>query len=435
MFQKFFSDTLMSRFVKNLLAKESIPLLDCVTDGEIVIEGCLYIYKQFVIKCITSGKLFVSEVEELFPSETLYPSVMLFPGTGEQPATFKVVSYYDESSSKKFSYSYKSSVHWYDSDTHKHLGNYLRYLRDYKRIDLMPFYNCFSSYELTDIYLTTPSTTKLHPDTNLFPDYSLHPGMMRNSVYDNTKDTYVVGHSNLYRVVAVPIKFGKKYTIAIECPGTLQIRSVIYNTKSGMVKVPNTENEYYSDWIKDSYVLKSSTHFEEPFLYSVETENKILYDRQKDLYLLLQMPISNNSSIVVLEGDYTHISSIKTDVNSVRKYSLYKNLSLLMFNSHESYAFSDRLIEYLLTNVITHQDEFPTNICKVQEALYRLDDIYKQAVDGNLISYGVWDDRIRHAVLRLVDKYSNEIHFVDQDGYINKDIEDLLLRKGGLYRV
>ena len=433
MFQKFFSDTLMSRFIKNLLAKETIPLLDCVTDGDIVLGGCLYIYKHFVIKCLTPGKLYVSEMDELFPSEDIYPSVMLFPGTGEKPATFKVVAYYSEASAKKFSYHYYSTEHWYDSDTHKHLGNYLRYLRDYKRIDLMPYYNCFNAHEISDVYLNSPTTSLLHPANDLFPDYSLHPGMLRTTAYDSSKDTYTLGYNDAYRVVAVPIKFGKKYTIALECPGTVQLRSVIYN-ETGMVRVPNTEDQYYSDLITDSYTALACTHFHEPFVYSIETDDKRLYDRQKDLQLLIQMPVSNVSSLVVLEGDYTSVGAVKTDKDSVRTYDLHKNLSLLRMNTTETYAFSDRLIEYLLDNVITHNDEFPTNISSVQQAVYNLDEIYKEAADGNRVSFGVWDDAIRHAVMRIIERYDGNIYFQDQDGFINKDVEDLLLRAGKAYR-
>ena len=201
-----------------------------------------------------------------------------------------------------------------------------------------------------------------------------------------------------------------------------------------MVRVPNTEDQYYSDLITDSYVSYACTHFHEPFVYSIETDNKQLYDRQRDLQLLIQMPISNMSSIVVLEGDYTNVGAVKTNKQSVRTYNLHKHLGLLRMNTTETYAFSDRLIEYLLDNVITHTDEFPTNISSVQQAVYELDEIYKAEVDGNRVSFGVWDDAIRHAVMRIIEKYEGEIYFQDHDGFINKDVEDLLLRAGRTYR-
>lgn len=438
MFQKFFTDTLMSRFIKNLLSKESIPLLNFVTDGDKLIAGCLYMYKHHVIKCIKSGELFF---EDKLPPIGCTCSPITDPDKNSDYATFEIIAHYGEDSAQNFSYSYKSLVHWYDSDTHKHLGEYLRFLRDYRNLNLMPFYNCYTAEEFDDIRLAVPTLTELYPRNDLYPQPDLYPGILQFSNTATLDRNYFFGSDDMYRVVAVPVKFGRKYTIAVECPTPVSMRCVIHS-KSGMVKIPNTEEKYYSDWLNYSYLVQTRTRFCEPFVYSVDyiqgdadivdEQNKLLYDRERDLYLLIQLPISNNSSIVVLEGDYTKLSEIITDGSdaSVRQYAIYPNLSLLQMNTRESYAFSDRLVEYLLTNVITHLDEFPSNIRGVQTAIGQLDSSYKSLSDSNHISYGIWDDKIQHAVLRIVEEYSSKIYFRDQDGFINKDIEDLLLRRG-----
>lgn len=448
MFQKFNTDTLMSRFVKNLLAKESIPLLNTVLDGEIIIAGCKYIYKNYVIFCVTTGKLYISETEVLYPSDTLYPSEVLFPETGYKSATFRVISYYDESTAVKFSYHYKSSEHFYDSDTHRHLGEYLRFLRGNKQLDLMPFYNCYNALEIGDVYLTAATTGVLHPADDLYPDESLYPGMIRTQSNNKNATTYMLGSSSAYRVIAVPIKFGKEYTIYLDSATTVVLRGIIYSPTAGMIKKPSTENSYYSDEtdLSASYKLLATSRFDKPFLYSIETRDSSLYNLERSLYLVIQLAASNNSSIVVLEGNYLNNGAVKTsdavvdnDTGKitggyVRKYSLYKNLSLTRVNTNMNYAFSDRLIEYLLDNVITHQDEFPANIAEVQKALFYADSTYRSLINKGKIRYGIWDDNIQPAVLRMLDDHRNEFFFEDQDGFINKDIEKALLQIGGRYR-
>ena len=46
---------------------------------------------------------------------------------------------------------------------------------------------------------------------------------------------------------------------------------------------------------------------------------------------------------------------------------MISELSLARFNDQITYAFSDRLIEYLLLNAITGEDEFSEDIIRVQQ--------------------------------------------------------------------
>lgn len=54
----------------------------------------------------------------------------------------------------------KSEGSIYDAKTHEYLGNYLRYLRDAKGINLMSMYNCFSNVLCQNLQITIPVGTK-----------------------------------------------------------------------------------------------------------------------------------------------------------------------------------------------------------------------------------------------------------------------------------
>lgn len=57
MYQKFFTDTIVSDFIKNKLSNTPLPVIDTVKDGDIVINNCNYIYNNSIIKCNKSGQL------------------------------------------------------------------------------------------------------------------------------------------------------------------------------------------------------------------------------------------------------------------------------------------------------------------------------------------------------------------------------------------
>ena len=114
MYQQFFKDTLISRYVKNLLRSTALPIYKAVEDGDFLVQGHLYVYKEFIIECFRSGKLIISSKEKLYPSNNLYPSLKLFPnlpamlvfnGVDKEKALtsisnyiaeFKVIDYYNE---------------------------------------------------------------------------------------------------------------------------------------------------------------------------------------------------------------------------------------------------------------------------------------------------------------------------------------------------
>ncbi|MBO5712093.1 MAG: hypothetical protein J6R47_04575 [Acholeplasmatales bacterium] len=412
MFQKFFEDTLISRFIKRLLRSTNIPLLHFVYEDSEILEGCLYIYKNYVIRCIESGKFYVNPQDALYPSDNIYPSVYLFPSiyiktdSQEDPYTVQgnykvakyiVIKYYDEND-MQIHYNFHSKFMYYDSDTHFHLGEYLRYLRDRKNLDLFPYYNCFSNKSINRIHLVANSTDGR---------------------------TFKLSRNTDYKLYAVPIKFGQKYTIAIDSDTPVQLRTLIYNDDSGCIlkdtKTKESEKAYYSDDIDDYECLPTSS-FTKPFLkYIKPADTQELYAQEKNLYLIIQVSKENNSAVTVIEGDYTKSwNKVISNAEKYSEYSFHKNLSLLHFNSHTSFAFSDRLIEYLLLNVINHTEEIDGNIEYVQKLITNNDPEYQFPYKG------IWTDNIRLDLHHIENKLLENRVLRDLDGYLNKDLENIL---------
>ena len=401
MFQEFFTDTLMSRYIKTLLQETPLPVFDPVENGDILIAGSYYIYDKFIIQCNTTGRLYVNGNETLYPSDNLYPSQLLLPGTGYVVATFYVKSLLTMHNVKTES-TFRSNTNYYDPETHRQLGRYLRYLRTTTGLNLMPYYNCYSAVSIPDIELA------LIHDTNT-------SAVVVQTVAKQT-----------HKIVAIPILFGKKYTIATDCPSQVLMKSIIYS---------NNLNTNITDRLVSTSRLYSSLSFKKPIQYVVETIDEDVYAHHRNLYLIIQLPLSHDASIVVLE-DYTETKGIKCTSNNVQKFG-FTNSSLLFMSSDKSFAFSNRLIEYLLGNVIHNKEHISKNIYRVQDALtditIRGNNTYKYKLENSHSHLGVWDDNIQQTVFSLVDELKDNMLLLDQDGFINKDVERLLLLKGAKY--
>lgn len=55
MFQKFFTNTIESKFIKQLLATTPLPIYRTIKYGDFMLKDCYYIYLDSIIKCTTTG--------------------------------------------------------------------------------------------------------------------------------------------------------------------------------------------------------------------------------------------------------------------------------------------------------------------------------------------------------------------------------------------
>lgn len=303
----------------------------------------------------------------------------------------------------------------YDSYTHKYLGEYLRFLRDYKNINLMSMYNCFSNEVPSKMDETV---TKIHGNTTI--DYRF-----------NTSDSS-------QKIYMIPIKLGQVYTMSLNTSRPIEMAAGFYAHGELIRKIDG------------SFRFKSSCTQSEVFIYdgvknlTVKQLGEEYSHKEDCLYLFLKLSSSYDSSIVVLEGDFTNNANVfinsggYTDIlykpsaysesnTKLKLQNTPSRLQLLANRSSISYPFADKLLQYLFSSAITSDDEIVNNIKKAQETLYN-----KGYLDS-INNYGTWTDETTAACLLCSHKslsHRDMTKDFDVIGFLDSDIETEL---GGLY--
>lgn len=319
----------------------------------------------------------------------------------------------------------------YDSYTHEYLGDYLRFHRDFANINLMPLYNCFSNRACPDL------------------DLAFDVGNNYTAIF-KTDQSFT---NTLYKYYMVPVKFFKNYTIAIESESSIEVCCCIYdeyyNEDDDLINIPKLTYQCFSD-----------LQFKTPVLYSkLQNLNSLLANTDNDLCqyedslkLILKIPATNKSSIVILEGNYTtYNDSIakptyttneagKTVANAFLKETnktvinyeklatcdflidkLITPLQLLRTNTGESYPFADRLVEYLVGNAITVNETIQDNIIRAKTVIAANCNPYIKAI---VAEDGIWEPILQCLVYDYINEKQNT-NDVNHDilGFIDKDAE------------
>lgn len=321
----------------------------------------------------------------------------------------------------------------YDSYTHEYLGDYLRFHRDFANINLMPLYNCFSNRACPHL------------------DISFEIG----NKYEVKFKTDQSFETALYKYYMVPVKFFKDYTIAMDSSASIEVCCCIYDEY-------HNKDEDFSSIPKLTYQCFGDLQFKTPVLYTrLQNLNGLLVDplnemndlcqQEDNLKLILKIPANNKSSIVILEGDYTNYNDsitkagkekvVLTEHNkTVINYEnlvacefladkLITPLQLLRTNTGESYPFADRLVEYLVGNAITVNEEIQDNVVRAKTVISKNcpTDLYPMEV-----SDGIWEPILQCLVYDYINE-NQATHDVNHDilGFIDKDVEKWYAAKNG----
>lgn len=322
----------------------------------------------------------------------------------------------------------------YDRDTHRYLGKYLRFLRDYSDLNLMSMYNCFDGETFT--------------------------GDIQIKKEDVLVTQFV--NNNMYSVYQVPISI---QNLSIKIFNSADVEMCLYINSDEYYANTQQEKIYYRDEvIKKTYQKNKAVsiiNYNLKNMVDSDTNNKdfILRNIGK-AYLIVKVPKTLENSIVILEGnnfvDSVYEISIKQPNTKFTKKALagetikdsekyFNNDTIIkgiiqrltifpqLFsaeNATSNYLLGDRLVEYLTGNVITPLSEH-YDIKRLHETIKEKllnssdhDFIYK-----NDTSYSVWTDSDSKNIINLINNNFNKLNnFYDILGYVDKDVEKLIAR-------
>ena len=402
---KYNDDNIFVGYIKQLLSSFNYLDMDILNDNIIPIENQLYLKDNSIVRYSSSGEKLIKE-------------------------------YRDNEFILNMTKSFKNNSFIYDEHTHIWLGRYLRYLKNYKKLNLMSMYNCFSNTLVT-----------------------------RDIAGIDVED------SN-YKTYSIPISFFNEYSIYVECTSDIKI---------GCYLDKNLDDSSLTVY---SAKLYHTSEFRKPIIFDALTKENLENASQEDLKrwytdktflrMYIQIPATCNSTIVVLEGNYTgyndfifsvdviydnlpsdtnfcgednFVSSSLPKLSNIRlKYNKAINnyeyiddgelndkfispLELTYINSKVSHPFASRLMEYLLNNSITHLDNVPDNIKRVQK---ELKERYFNVRDNNHMqlgmagygnNYGIWIPRMRNTLYDIEVNSREAWLLKDMLGYVDKDVE------------
>lgn len=276
----------------------------------------------------------------------------------------------------------------YDSRTHEYLGEYLRFLRDYRDLNLMSLYNCYSDNYLTD----------------------------KN-----------------YKYILIPVKYNTIYSIAFDC----NKMDYYFGFEKDVINIRKKFQE------SADIESKSLTTFSVPFTITTP-KNQDLF-KESLFKLIIRVPLSNNNPISIIEGFDLSSTNDKVLNNSYSKIQFnfdkennYDNVNLLNYISNlelfneksnivNSMPFADKLISYLTNLTIIPRDIISKNIIDAKyKALTRYgnngNDAHIPSKIGKLNDSFTNNDKIRF-IDAYQQKFAKNLNQFDILGYVDKDIE------------
>jgi len=203
-------NSIIAGYIRELLNSFNLPKIKVYKEGQTPYEGRTYIKGSDILRYENGGFKYVCPY--IYGSEINNITTTL-------PIT--------------------SSI--YDYTAHKYLGNYLRFIRDYKGLDLMPLYNCYANTKATNL--------------NFILDIFIGQNTIQVSI--NTND----GANDYY---LVPAKFGQTYTLGIDANIAYEVFCIIYTGDEVI--------DLSKKLAKNTYKKIPGSSFRNPAIYSTNID-------------------------------------------------------------------------------------------------------------------------------------------------------------------
>lgn len=408
---QFFKTSIECKAIKYILSQTALPLYKTITSDEYIMQGCIYVYKDKLIKCTRSGRFeglnsALSYDDHLYVNEHIMVSddsdIIKRRGySREQIGNLDIADIVGAQTPDgkpipqatpqgigplKKERSYKEYYNDYLTVTDDVVTQYLRpfaeveIIQDFQFGEFVPGLSYYhlsnSNYYDTETHYYLGEYLRCLRDIegiDLMCLYNCFTYKYVDNVYiDSTCKSYLSDElPKNKKVTLVPIKFNKTYTIATSCDFKIEVKSVLY--KDELMKNLNGDM-YLCEELNETYRSFNNIQFEKPGRYIIETDRPDILQYEKYLYLALQIPANMDAPIVVLEGDYTqHADRHISDVASIELVSdaqlsrIFKSKLSLLTNDGVQRPFANVLLEYLFENTIDCREYINENIETIED--------------------------------------------------------------------
>ena len=258
MMYEYNNKNIITGFIKGLLRDFNLPMCPVYCEGRSNIPGKTYIKGNYFVKLDDNlNPINVHEYHRGKPYDNLTKNLIL-----------------------------KSN--YYDQYTHEYLGDYLRFIRDYDGVNLMPLYNCYSGVVFNSLkeYLQDFGRQSLHLSDDGSYNYYVFPVKL-NQLYTIKVNSFIK-----FRTFML---VGNKFKYNFELAKVTQ-RSLSSYTKNDLPLYKTDKESLLSSY--------------EDKLNGIEDIQNIIQDIWKymtlepDLKMVIAIPSWVKTSITVLEGDY-----------------------------------------------------------------------------------------------------------------------------------
>ena len=349
----------------------------------------------------------------------------------------------------------------YDRTTHRYLGNYLRFLRKVKKLDLMSMFNCFDQ---EPIDLTQEALWDKIKKFDRDNSYAKKPSHFSDKNYNCYRIPITKLNSFIFSVYfqsTIPLEFMIYIDNYIDNKDQILIHSKEIITTS--YKKIASSNKYLLD-LKDFFNIRKLEYNTKNGTALIQKESEYLKKALEDdsnIYLLVNLPKGLKSSITILDGDYI---SNKVIINNViyspsneeetavketdPKYQFYAysyntNPQLASYENNINYLLADKIIAYLVDNPITPVsmdydikkmqhfllDNYLTKI--INNSAVKFKELYKDIpgywskIDTEALEQILMEYLLKNKDINLYDFKDNQFYY-DRLPYVDNTLEEIM---------